>query len=428
MEKNLTTGNILKNLILFSLPYLLSCFLQSFYGLADLFITGQFNGSEAVSAVSIGSQIMHMVTVIIVGLAMGTTVLISQSIGAQNKKRAAHIIGNSTVLFLGISFVLTILLLSFIDPIITVMRVPSAAVDETHRYLTICFIGIPCITAYNIISCIFRGLGDTKSPMYFIGIACVINVILDYVLIGIFGLSSAGAAYGTVISQTISVICALVSIRKMGIGIRPDKKDYIPDKTTLSEIIKIGIPVSLQDGLIQVSFIIITIIANDRGLIISTSVGIVEKIISFLFLVPSALLASVSAIAAQNVGAGNHKRARTTLKYATIIAVSVGLFFALICQFTAPFIIDLFSDDKEVIRMGAQYLRTYSFDCAIAGIHFCFSGFFCAYGKSIISFIHNIISVILVRVPGAYLASIYFPDSLTQMGMAAPLGSLLSAF
>lgn len=427
MQKDLTKGSILKNLIYFSLPYLLSCFLQTFYGLADLFITGQFNGAATISAVANGSQIMHMITVIIVGLAMGSTVMISQAIGGNHPDRAAKSIGNTITLFMAVSVILTAILLIFTNSIISVISVPKEAVPQTRLYLMICFAGIPFITAYNIISCVFRGMGDSKSPMYFIAVACVVNIALDYLFIGCLDMGASGAALGTVSSQIISVIVAGATVSKKKPGILLKKQDLIPDKNTMGNIIKIGIPISLQDGFIQVSFIIITIIANNRGVTIAASVGIVEKIIGFLFLIPSAMLSAVSAISAQNIGAGKDDRARRTLKYGIIISTAFGLFFSILCQFISSPLIGMFSDDAEVIRMGSQYLRSYVFDCVLAGIHFCFSGFFCAYGLSLISFIHNLISIVLVRIPGAYLASKYFPNSLFEMGMAAPLGSLLSA-
>lgn len=427
MSNNLTKGNVLKNLLLFSLPYLLSSFLQTFYGLADLFVVGQYNGAASSSAVSVGSQVMHMVTLVIVGIAMGSTVMISRYVGAGNNEHVSKAIGNTVTLFLGLSFAFTIILLILTKPIVALMSVPSEAVKETRQYLMICFEGVPFITAYNIISCILRGLGDSKSPLFFVAVACGFNVIIDFILIGHFNMGASGAALGTVISQTISVIVALIVLSKRDLNVKLSFKDFIPEKDTLCYILKVGIPVSVQDLFIQISFIIITIIANNRGLVISASVGIVEKIIGFLFLIPSAMLASISAIAAQNAGAGEHGRAKKTLKYGIIISVACGLVFSVICQFASPAIVDLFTDDKEVVRMGAQYLRSYVFDCAFAAIHFCFSGYFCAYGKSGYSFIHNISSAVLVRIPGAYLASKLFADTLYPMGWAAPAGSLFSA-
>ena len=307
MERNLTTGSIWKNIFYFSLPYLLSYFLQTLYGMADLFIIGQFEGAAGTTAVSIGSQVMHMITVIIVGLAMGTTVSIAQAVGAKDKKQASRCTGNTITLFLGVSVVLMVILLLLVKPIVLVMSTPFEAVSGTVAYLTICFIGIPFIIAYNIISSIFRGLGDSKSPMYFIAVACAANIALDYLFMGALHLGPSGAALGTTLSQTLSVILALIAIRKRDTGIRLTRSDLSPQTAVMGQILKIGVPIALQDGFIQIAFIIITIIANRRGLEAAAAVGIVEKIISFLFLIPSSMLSTVSALGAQNIGAGKQK-------------------------------------------------------------------------------------------------------------------------
>lgn len=427
MQKDLTKGSIFKNLAVFSLPFFLSYFLQTLYGLADLFIIGQFNGSDAITAVSIGSQIMHMLTVIIVGLAMGTTVMISRFVGAKKERQVSQAIGNSITLFAMVAVVLVVLLIALIHPIVSVMSTPIEAVEQTKTYLLICFGGIPFIIAYNIISSIFRGLGDSKSPMYFVAVACVVNIVLDYVFIGVFDMRAAGAALGTVISQTVSVIFALISIIKGKNHIRLSRQNLVPDRQMMGNIMKIGLPVSLQDGFIQISFIVITIIANSRGVEIAAAVGIVEKIISMLFLVPSSMLSAVSSLAAQNMGAGEHGRATKTLEYGVGVTVVFGVIISIVIQFVASPLIASFTRDAAVVIFGVQYLKSYVFDCIFAGIHFCFSGYFCAYGKSMYSFIHNVASIILIRIPGAYLASIYFPDTLFPMGVAAPAGSLLSA-
>lgn len=426
MEKNLTTGSVLKTIIYFALPYLLSYFLQTLYGMADLYITGQFNGVDSITAVSNGSQVMHMITVIIVGLAMGTTVIIGKAIGGNKLDNAGRAIGNTITLFMGIAIVMTIVFLIAAKLIVLLIGVPQEAVAGTVRYLIICFIGIPFITAYNIISSIFRGLGDSKSPMYFIGISCVTNITLDYVFIGLCDLGPSGAALGTVLSQTFSVIVAFISIRKRKTGIKLVKENFIPDRKVLGEILKVGIPVAVQDGCIQVAFIIITVIANHRGLDDAAAVGIVEKMISAIFIIPSSMLATVSALSAQNIGAGKYDRAAKTLKYATMITSVYGIFMAVIMQVLAAPLLALFTKDAAVVVLGTQYMKGYIIDSIFAGVHFCFSGYFAAYGKSYIGFMHNIISITFVRVPGSYLASKLSGDTLFPMGLAAPAGSLLS--
>ena len=431
MEKNLTTGSVFKNILFFSLPYLLSYFLQTLYGMADLFIIGQFEGVASTTAVSIGSQVMHMLTVMIVGLAMGSTVSIGQAVGAGDRKKAASGIGNTVTLFMCLSVVLTVALLVFVRPVVTIMSTPEAAVPGTVEYLTICFIGIPFITAYNIISSIFRGLGDSKSPMYFIAVACVANIALDYLFMGALHLGPSGAALGTTLSQAVSVIIALVVIRRHSGALAVKKSDFQPARPVMAKLLRIGVPIAMQDGLIQIAFIIITVIANRRGLNDAAAVGIVEKIISFLFLVPSSMLSTVSALGAQNIGAGKPERARLTLRYAAFIAVCFGACMVILMQFAAEPVVSLFtdstqSDGAEVIRLGGQYMRGYVWDCIFAGVHFSFSGYFCACGRSGLSFLHNISAILLVRVPGVYLTSLFFPDSLFPMGLATSMGSLLS--
>ena len=418
MQKDLTKGSALKNIITFSLPFLLANFLQTFYGMADLFIVGQYNGAASLSGVSIGSQVMHMITVMLVGIAMGSTVMIGRYVGERKEEEKRMTVGNTSIIFMILSLIVTLILLFFINPIVSIMSTPVEAIQETTLYLKICFIGIPFITAYNIISSIFRGLGDSKRPMYFVAVACFFNIVLDFIFIGYFNMHAVGAAFGTVISQLISVIVALFAIIKRKLKLH---------KKIIKDIFKIGFPISMQDGLIQVSFIIITVIANMRGVDIAAAVGVVEKIISFLFLVPSSMLSAISAICAQCVGTKQHQRARQTLRYGMMIALGFGIFFAITCQFISKEILSLFTSEAIVIIYGSQYLKGYVLDCMFASIHFCFSGFFTAYGYSMISFIHNVISIALIRVPGAYITSKLFPDTLLPMGLTPALGSILSA-
>ncbi len=428
MTKDLTRGSLFGKMLQFAIPYLIASFLQTFYGMADLFITGQFNGAAAVSAVAVGSQVMHMLTVVLVGLAMGTTVCISRSVGAGAEKDSSGFIGNSVTLFSALAVILTVILLVCTGGILSILAVPQEALQQARAYLIICFIGVPFITAYNVISSIFRGLGDTKSPMVFVAIAGLVNVGFDYILIGPLRMGAAGAAIATVGSQAFSVVIALLYLVKGKNGPGISKSDLIPDSRYMGQLLGIGVPVAFQEGLIQVSFLVITAIANSRGVDVAAAVGIVEKIISFLFLVPSSMLSTVSAVAAQNIGAGKHERARRALFYGIAVCIGFGSVVFVVCQFAANDIVGIFvHGEPEVVRLGGQYLRSYSLDCIIAGIQFCFSGFFSAYGKSLYSFLHNITSIVLVRIPGAYLASVMFPNTLYPMGLAAPMGSLLSS-
>ena len=425
MEKNLTTGSVFGNIVRFSLPYLFSYFLQTLYGMADLFIIGQYADASGTTAVSIGSQVMHMLTLMIVGLAMGATVTIGQAVGARDRKSAARYTGNTMTLFLVLSVAVTGLLLALARPIAAVMSTPAEAVSGTVAYLRICFLGVPLITAYNIIASVFRGLGDSKRPMYFIAVACAVNIALDCLFIGALHMGAAGAALGTTLAQAVSVIVSLAVIAKKHM-LPLEKRDFRPCRAVMQKILSIGVPVALQDGFIQVSFIIITIIANRRGLTDAAAVGIVEKVIGFLFLIPSSMLSSVSALGAQNIGAGRRDRAVLTLRYAIVLVSAIGLTLGVLIQFIADPIVGLFTPDAAVIHAGGQYLRGYIWDSFFAGIHFSFSGYFCACGKSGLSFLHNVIAIIFVRIPGAIFTSTHFPTTLLPMGLATAAGSLLS--
>ncbi len=418
---SLTEGSVKQAMLTFVFPYLFACFLQTFYGMADLFVVGLYNGASTSNAVAIGSQVMHMVTVVIVGFAMGTTVLIGRAKGAagEDNQSLGKIVGSNISLFTIIAVVMAVGLFALTPQLVGIMRTPVESVGETVSYLHICFGAIPFVVAYNVISSVYRGMGDSKHPMIFVMIACVVNVVLDFLFIGGFHMGAVGAAFGTAIGQAVSVIISLcmTKITPKDIGLH---KDYILG------ILKVGFPIGMQDGLIQIAFILITVIANSRGLIDATAVGIVEKMIGFLFLVPSAFLSALSAFTAQNMGAKKPKRAKEALRFSLAVTVCWGIICSVVCQLIPEIAVGCFTNDAGVIAAGAVYLRVYVLDCIFAGMHFCFSGYFCGENKAYISFLHNIIAVITVRVPGAYFASKLFPDTLLPMGIAAPVGSLLS--
>lgn len=424
--KNLTTGNVKKTMVIFALPYLLSCFLQTFYGLVDMYVVGLYNGAETTTAVAIGSQVMHLLTVMIVGLAMGVTVELGRAVGANDYKKATRAVDTSIYFFIGLALLLMVAVTSMSKPLTSLMMTPPEARASTQMYLVICGLGLPFVVAYNLISSIYRGIGDSRSPLIFIAIACVVNVILDFLFVGYLHLGARGAASATIMAQAVSVIFSLVMLKKKGLGFETSKDRTRFHGDSFRSIIGVGLPVALQDGFIQVAFIVITVIANSRGLIVSTSVGVVEKIICFLFLVPSAFLSAISAITAQNMGAGKKDRARESLRFGLWVTVSWGMLCFILCQIMPDVMVGWFRSEPEIIEAGSQYLRAYSIDCVMAALHFCFSGYFCGDQKSGISFLHNLISVIFFRIPGTYLAVTLFPNTLYPMGLAAPIGSFVS--
>lgn len=424
--KNLTEGSIMGNIASFAIPYMAAYFLQILYGLADLFIVGQYCDVDSTTAVSNAAQVMYMLTVVVIGLAMGTTVRIGRAVGAKDERQVSRIIGSTFVFFLTLSIALCIILFLLRSQIVLLINTPVEAISEATDYLTITFIGIPFIVCYNIIASIFRGMGDSRTPMYLIGLTCVENILLDYLFIGYFDMGAMGAAMGTTISQMSSVIISVLVIRKHRSIMNVSRKDFRWDGKTISEMLKIGVPVALQDGFIQVAFLTITVIANSRGLYDAAAVGIVEKSIGLIFIIPSAMLSTVSTISAQNIGAKKMDRAKKTLKYALFVTMTYGIVIGIVLQFVPEPLVRLFTNNEQVIHAGGEYLRGYAWNATMAGMHFCFSGFFTALGLSIISFSHNVASIVLVRIPLSYWTCITFPTTLYPMGLAIPAGSLLS--
>lgn len=301
---NLTKGKISTTLLKFAIPVLFASLLQALYGAADLFVVGQFSDSAAVSAVAIGSQVMQTITGIILGISMGGTVLIGRRIGEKNAEGTAKAIGSLSILFILFAIILTPLMFLATNSAISLMHTPLEAISFTRQYIIICSLGIPFIIGYNAVSGIFRGLGDSKTPVYFVLIACIVNIIVDVVLVGVLKFGAIGAAIATISSQAISFIISLIYMIKKGFSFEINKKHFKLDKESVKYILIVGFPLALQDALVNISFLIITAVINTMGLVASAAVGVVEKIIIFAMLPPTAFGSAVSAMTAQNIGAG----------------------------------------------------------------------------------------------------------------------------
>ena len=425
-EISFTEGPVFQSLLRFAIPVLGALILQAAYGAVDLLIVGKFGNASSISAVGTGSSFMQMATFIITSLAMGSTVIIGHHIGEQKPKEAGNAVGTTIILFLIIAVIMTFVLEFAAGGIAHLLQAPAESFDKTILYIRICSAGIVIIIAYNVISGVLRGVGNANLPLLFVGIACVINILGDLLLVGVFHMDVAGAAIATVFAQFVSVVCSVVVLRKQDMPIEFSREQCRIYKEELGKILNVGIPIALQETTVQISFLVVNSVINQMGLMPSAGYGIAQKIVSFIMLVPSSIMQSVSAFVAQNIGAGKYDRAKQTLRYAMMIAIGFGLVVSILIQFIAAPVVGLFTADAAVILLGAQYIRGYIWDCIFAGVHFSFSGYFCACGKSGISFLHNLIAILCVRIPGVYLTSKIFPHTLFPMGLATATGSLLS--
>ena len=401
--------------------------MQQLYGAVDLLVVGQFCDTAAVSAVSTGSQVMKTITGIVTGLATGTTVLVGQYIGAGRREDAAKTVGSTAVLFVIVAAVLTAVMLLLTRQVAVVMQAPAEAFDQTVDYIFICSVGIVFIVGYNAVSGILRGMGDSKSPMYFVIVATVVNVGLDLLFVAVFDMKAAGAAYATVIAQACSFIFAVIWLRVKGMGIGFGKKDLRLDRRKTKGILRFGTPVALQEALVNISFLIITAILNGKGLVASAAVGVVEKVICFAVLPITAFSMAISAMTAQNVGAGKPERGKKCMVYGILFTAAVEAVVVLFVELGGgPLLLGIFSTDAEVISQGFLYMRSYILDCLLLCAVFCMNGFFNGCGKTFFTMAHSLFATFIIRVPLAWLFSSLESMGMFEIGLAAPIATAVS--
>ena len=426
--QNFTEGRIFSPLIRFALPVLLALFLQTMYGAVDLLVVGQFGGNLSdvyVSAVSTGSQLMQTVTIVITGLSMGLTVFVGTKIGAGRKQEAGRIIGSGIGLFGIIAAALTIVMVFTARLLAQVMHAPEEAFEQTATYITICSAGSLFIVAYNLVGSIFRGIGDSKMPLITVAIACVLNIGGDLLLVAVFHMGAAGAAVATVFAQAISVLLSLMIIRRRELPFLFVIKDVLPKGAYIKEILKVGIPIALQDLLVSISFLAIIAIVNGLGLTESAGVGVAEKMCGFLMLVPSAYMQSMSAFVAQNIGAGKPERARKALWCGIASSLAAGIIMGYFTFFHGDLLAGIFAKDAEVILAAADYLKAYAIDCLLTSFLFCFIGYFNGCSSTTFVMIQGIVGAFGVRLPVSWIMSRQADVSLFHIGLATPASTIV---
>lgn len=422
---NFTEGKILSPLLKFIIPILAALFLQTMYGAVDLLIVGRFGNAADVSAVSTGSQIMQVITLAITGLTMGITILIGQKLGEGKRKEAGNVVGSGISIFAVIAVIITILFVAFAPSVAKSMQTPAEAFDSTVTYLRICCAGLVFIIAYNVIGGVFRGLGDSKTPLMTVLIACIVNIVADLIFVGVFKMAATGAALATVLAQTVSVVLSLIIITRRGLPFEFDLKSIKFHKGLTSQILKFGAPIALQDLLVQVSFLVILMIGNSMGVIQSAGMGIAEKLVGFIMLMPSAFSQAVSAFVAQNFGARKYDRAKKALLCAVATSLVCGVFMFYLSFFHGNLLSGIFSTDEAVIMASWDYLKAYGIDCLFTAILFCMVGFFNGCGRTTFVMIQGIVGAFLVRIPVSLLMSKIEPVSLFNVGLATPTSTVV---
>lgn len=422
---NFTEGKIFSPLLKFVIPILMALFLQAMYGAVDLLIVGQFGNAADVSSVSTGSQVMMGVTSMITGLTMGITILIGQKLGEGKREEAGNVVGSGISIFAIMSIILTVLVVTFASSIATFMHAPTEAFDSTVSYIKICAMGSVFVISYNVIGGVFRGIGDSKTPLITVGIACVVNIIGDLVFVGIFKMAAIGAAYATVMAQSTSVILSLLLIRKRGLPFDFSLKSIKFHRNLTTQIIKFGAPIALQDVLVNLSFLVIMMIGNSMGVVASAGIGVAEKLVGFIMLIPMAFAQAVSAFVAQNYGAKKYNRSKKVLMYSILASLCCGIVMFYITFFHGNLLSCMFSKDEAVILAAWDYMKAYGIDCLFTAIMFSMVGYFNGCGRTTFVMIQGIIGAFCVRIPVSFMMSKLEPVSLFNVGLATPMSTFV---
>ncbi|MCI6880444.1 MAG: MATE family efflux transporter [Lachnospiraceae bacterium] len=423
-QSDFTQGSILKKLVTFMMPVLGALILQAAYGAVDLLVVGRFGSTSGLSAVSTGSQVLNLVTFVVIQTAMGITVLIARYLGEKKPEQIGSVIGGSAIVFTIISVVLFVVMVGFARPISILMQAPTEAVDLTTTYVRICGAGIFFIVAYNLLSAIFRGLGDSKSPLLFVLVACIINIFGDLALVAGLHMDAAGAAIATVAAQACSVVFAVILLMKKQLPFEITKKDFRLN-IQCQRFLEIGLPLALQEFLTQISFLALCAFVNRLGLEASSGYGVACKIVNFAMLVPSALMQSMASFVSQNVGAGKLKRARQSMLTGIGVGLVVGCFVFALVMLKGDVLTGFFSTDEAVIQNGFAYLKGFAPETIVTAVLFSMIGYFNGNNKTVWVMTQGLIQTLLIRLPFAYIMSIQPNASLTMIGLAAPVSTMV---
>jgi putative MATE family efflux protein len=422
-QKNLAKGNVAKQLILFAIPFIISNLIQTLYSVADMVIVGQFNGTYSMSGVNIGGQVTNLLLNVAIGISTGGTIMIAQSVGAEKTKQLQKIIGTLLTSLMVAAVVMTVLMLVLKDPILRIIHTPEESFEEASIYLAVTALGTIFIFGYNALSAIMRGMGDSKSPLIFVTIACFTNIILDLLLVGGLHQGAFGAAVATVVSQALSMLLCVVYLKRKGFVFDFNIQSFRVDKVQLEGILKLGIPLTIQNLITNLSFLFMTTLVNYIGVTASAAVGAVGKYNGFAILPALAMNAAISAMVAQNIGAEREDRAIKTMLTGMGIAYLISVTIFVLTRLFTEEVLMMFSSDPEMIQVGIPYLFAFSFDYLLVPAAFCLVGFFIGTGHTTFSLINNIMSSIVIRIPAAYLLSDTLGLGLKGVGMAVPFAT-----
>jgi len=423
LEKDLSQGSVVKQLLIFAFPFIISNLIQALYSVADMIIVGQMAGTISMSGVNIGSQITLLFMNIGIGMSVGATVLIGQYKGAGQRDHLRETIATLFIVLGALGVALTLGIIFSLDPILDLIKTPIESYSEAKEYLFVTTLGILFIFGYNALAAIMRGMGDSKSPLIFVGVACGINILLDLLLVGPLDMKALGAAVATIVSQAISMVLCVIYLKRKKFVFDFSLKSFKISKSSVGMLIKVGLPTTIQNVAVSLSFTVLLAIVNNMGVTQSAAVGAVGKFNTFGILPALAVSSAISAMVAQNVGAGRYDRAQKTMIIGFLLAMAMSIIVFVLTALFPEQILSIFDDDPELIKEGAKYMQSFKYDFLIVPIQFSLTGLFLGSGKSVFALINSVLSSLLFRIPAAYLLGVVMEGGMQGLGWGGPIAS-----
>ncbi|MCH5211290.1 MAG: MATE family efflux transporter [Oscillospiraceae bacterium] len=419
-----TTGSIPKAMLRFSLPFFLTSLIQSLYNIADIMVISRFCGTAGVAGAAIGGNILNTATYTIIGLCNGGAIMTAQYAGMKSDKDIKETINTTFGLMLILSVVFTAAALILSDKILTLLNTPAEAFEQTKSYFSVCMFGAVFIFGYNTVCAVLRGLGDSKTPMYFGIGACVLNIFLDLLLVGGFNMNASGAALATIISQASALLGCIIYLKKRSFifDFKLSGFRIIPKKAV--DILKLGLPGAIQSAIVSGGFLIVSSITNSLGVNAASGVAVAAKINNFAQMPANSIGMAVSSMVGQNVGAEKFDRARGTLKTGIAVSLCIGALLFLFVESFPLQLMGLLVDDAEVLSEALPYLRVTAFDYLLVALIFPLNGLCNGSGHTLFTMIPSIFSSVIARIPVAVFCVRTLNLGLLGVGISTPTGTI----
>lgn len=410
LNKDLTQGDLPRQLLLFALPFMAANAMQVLYSAIDMVIVGKFVGTPGLSAVSQSSQIVNFATMVCLGFSNAGQVMVSQALGAGKKRQVSGIIGTLFGFVLTLSVLLSAVILVFRSLILDLMNIPPESYHRAMWYLVLCAAGLIFTAGYNLVSAVLRGMGDAKRPFLFIALASAVNLVLDLLFTGAFGWDVAGAALATIIGQAVSFLFSLIYLyrHREALGFDLKKGDFVPKGRYVGMIAGLGTPMAIQSGCINLSMLVVNAQINSISVVASATFGVGVRIDDIVNKISQGIQYAAMPMVSQNIGAGNQMRAKRTVYWAWLYSVVLTVFFMVLYVCFGKELFMIFSEDPAVHEMSHVFVSAILWMFPAFAVMRGSGAFIQGLGHAKLSMVLALLDGVILRIGLSWLFGIFF--------------------